>query len=156
MNAIDFNEMYKKEREKMLNNLSNTNTSIFEKRERLEIKKYELKENLYYIDNFISEKEEQALLQEIYKNKDWISLSNRRLMNLGGTPHIDGMIQEDLPKYIVNFSETLEQSLKFSEIDIKFNQVLLNEYSNGKGIDYHKDGPLYKPLAVIISLISMN
>eukprot|EP00035_Acanthoeca_spectabilis_P005987 m.119390 g.119390 ORF g.119390 m.119390 type:complete len:95 (-) comp13294_c0_seq1:390-674(-) len=31
-------------------------------------------------------------------------------------------------------------------------QVLLNYYDPGQGIDAHNDGPLYQPLAAIISL----
>jgi len=32
------------------------------------------------------------------------------------------------------------------------NQCLLNEYSDGQGIQMHKDGPLYESYAVVISL----
>lgn len=64
------------------------------------------------------------------------------------------MIQEDFPKHFQDLSELLEKTFQLSKQNFIFNQVLLNEYSNGKGISFHKDGPLYQPLAVVLSLQS--
>lgn len=83
-----------------------------------------------------------------------VTLKNRRLQNWGGVPHHEGMIPEDFPKHFQDLAELLEKTFQFSKRDIVFNQVLLNEYSNGKGISFHKDGPLYKPLAAVLSLKS--
>jgi len=170
---------------------------------------------LYYIPNFITESEEQALMKQIYdetgpdhdpppvvkktpawmknltttanankllsttantsvKNDRWISLSNRRLKNLGGVPHSNGLIQVPLPSYVQELKQLLStrqlnvdqllnaNSLERAEEEEKqqqeslweYNQVLLNEYSNGKGIGFHSDGPLYHPLALVLSLES--
>eukprot|EP00943_MAST-04B_sp_MAST-4B-sp1_P003166 g3166.t1 len=138
--------------------------------------------NIYYIPNFISEAEEQQMIQDIESNatkkQPWIQLTQRRLMNMGGIPHSTGMIKETLPPFIKKLNEKLSQHNIVSPssssstttnndnnnngdgdgtnyIPSKIpNHVLLNEYVHGKGISPHKDGPLYEPNAIILSLNS--
>jgi alkylated DNA repair protein alkB family protein 6 len=153
MTSIDFMELYRKEKEAMKRKKQ---TSIFKKRNVVDLNTYKLKEDLFYLPNFISEEEEAKLIKCIYQQKEtWVQLSNRRLQNWGGVPyHGDGMIKEDFPLHFQNVAEILEASFQFSKDGLDFNQVLFNEYSHGKGIDFHKDGPLYKPCAVVLSLMA--
>jgi alkylated DNA repair protein alkB homolog 6 len=110
--------------------------------------------NIYYVEDFITKEEEEELISNIYNSKtEWISLSNRKLQNSGGTPHHEGMIEEEFPKHFQDVGNLLEQC-GFTKKIGKMNQVLLNEYSDGKGISFHKDGPLYFEFAAILSLKS--
>ncbi|KAL9652035.1 hypothetical protein ABK040_000376 [Willaertia magna] len=154
--------------------------------------------DIYYFPNYITEEEEKLLVEAIYEkqednnnngfyktNKDWISLSKRRLKNIGGVPHPSGMFLEELPAYVNQLKQLLQKrgqlienfltkeeilndlknnnlskttSNNFNEegnkeiIYSEYNQVLLNEYHQGKGISPHKDGPLYLPCALVLSL----
>lgn len=56
----------------------------------------------YYIPSFITEQEEQFILQQIENTPrpKWTQLSNRRLINYGGVPHKNGMIVENMPKWL--------------------------------------------------------
>lgn len=96
--------------------------------------------------------EEQQLIQQIYAEKKpaWVNLSQRRLKNLGGTPHHKGLLPVALPEYCQAVASLLTQIMPSGKMD--WNQVLLNEYSGGKGIGKHGDGPLYKPMAAVLSL----
>ncbi|KAG2381438.1 hypothetical protein C9374_006427 [Naegleria lovaniensis] len=165
--------------------------SIFRERvEKIDLSKYKLEatgiDSIYYIGEFISKEEEKALVDAIYQDDDkkelnygekksWVSLSKRRLKNLGGVPHPSGMYLENLPKYICDFNKVLYQSGLDVEQFVQeeeqmessllvqdktaqlsqqasYNQVLLNEYQCGKGIRPHKDGPLYSDVALVLSL----
>lgn len=56
----------------------------------------------YYLPAFISEQEQQTILQHIDNTPKpkWTALSNRQLINYGGIPHKNGMIGEILPKWL--------------------------------------------------------
>ena len=126
--------------------------------------------NIYYIPNFITIEEEETLIKDIEQNaklnKPWISLTQRRLMNMGGIPHSTGMLKEILPDFIKKLNnKLLEQGIVMKKQDKNNNlkqyipskvpnHVLLNEYTNGKGISPHQDGPLYDSNAIILSLNS--
>ncbi|CAB5198851.1 unnamed protein product [Rhizophagus irregularis] len=113
----------------------------------------------FYIRDFISEKEEQELLNKVYSapKPKWVTLKNRRLQNWGGKPTERGMIAEPLPSWLKDsiFS-------KFSQLEIfnncsKFklpNHCLINEYESGQGIMPHEDGPFYYPTVATVSLNS--
>eukprot|EP01080_Neovahlkampfia_damariscottae_P010896 gene10896-3600_t len=153
MTSIDFMEMYKAEKKKLKEAKIK---SIFSKREVVDIEKYKIGKipNIYYFEDFITKEEEEILLSKIYDSKnEWINLENRRLQNSGGTPHHEGMIEEEFPKHFQDVGKLLKQSGFTKEVG-KMNQVLLNEYKNGKGISYHKDGTLYFEFAAILSLKS--
>jgi alkylated DNA repair protein alkB family protein 6 len=79
---------------------------------------------------------------------------------LGGAPHPDGLVKAPLPHYVRQLKQILKQSgLEVGDFvsldeDSSYNQVLLNEYNDGKGISFHKDGALYHPVALVLSLVS--
>lgn len=112
---------------------------------------------IQYCDAFLDDEESTALVDAIrsgHRNHEWLGLTKRKLLNLGGVPHPEGMIAEELPQWLnILVMRRLEALGIFSQ-DNPPNQVLLNEYAGGKGINPHNDGPLYEPIAVIISLAS--
>jgi alkylated DNA repair protein alkB family protein 6 len=67
-------------------------------------------------------------------------------------PHPSGSWAEPLPDEICSLVRFRLQTLGLFSADAPANQVLLNEYIDGEGIDPHKDGPLFDPLACIVSL----
>lgn len=108
--------------------------------------------NAYYIPNFVTEKEEDYLIHEVYKSPKikWTVLSNRRLQNWGGIPHPKGMVQENLPKWLNDCCDKVFKLGIFEKNQP--NHVLVNEYKSGQGIMPHQDGPLYYPTVSTISL----
>jgi alkylated DNA repair protein alkB family protein 6 len=131
----------------------------------------------YYIPNFISEQEEQQLLQRINEapKPKWTQLKNRRLQNWGGIPHAKGMIAEPLPDWLTSYCTKLANYNIFESFVP--NHVLITEYEAGQGLTYyllllsffhsiyakltfmfiagimpHEDGPLYYPTVSTISL----
>jgi alkylated DNA repair protein alkB homolog 6 len=110
-----------------------------------------LGEGVSYASDFLSIAEEEGLMNAIDSEvpaHEWTILKRRRLLNLGGTPHPDGMIPVDLPKWA-----TLPVFPKLSKlIPTKPNHILLNEYVKPSGICAHEDGPLYDAFVAIVSL----
>lgn len=108
--------------------------------------------SVIYIPDFITEEQEDSILQMV-KNAPipkWTQLSNRRLQNWGGIPHKNGMIAEDIPKWLSFFVDKI-RDLEIFESDKKPNHVLINEYLAGQGIMAHSDGPLFYPIVTTIS-----
>ncbi|ESP02873.1 hypothetical protein LOTGIDRAFT_156824 [Lottia gigantea] len=109
-------------------------------------------DTIIYIPNFISQEEEQKLIDHVYSapKPKWTHLSNRRLQNWGGLPHPKGMVAEDIPQWLDLYCD------KIGKLDLfegkKPNHVLVNEYSPGQGIMPHEDGPLFYPTVTTISL----
>ncbi|TMS38439.1 hypothetical protein L596_005167 [Steinernema carpocapsae] len=108
-----------------------------------------------YIPNFISEEDEEFLLNCVYSSPSpkWQQLLNRRLQNWGGLVNSKGLIKDgplphwldSLMEKIVNFPDTFPS-------DKRPNHVLINEYKPGQGILPHTDGSAYYPLISTISL----
>ncbi|XP_076129895.1 putative RNA/DNA demethylase ALKBH6 [Alosa pseudoharengus] len=107
---------------------------------------------VYYIPDFITEVEEQYLLQEVYKapKPKWTQLSGRRLQNWGGLPRPKGMLAEKLPDWLLKYTNRISALGAFA--GKAANHVLVNEYTQGEGIMPHVDGPLYHPTVTTISL----
>lgn len=108
---------------------------------------------VWYCDAFLDAEESAHLEKAIrtqHQPSEWLVLTKRRLLNLGGTPHPDGMLAESLPQWMQSVLDRLAKVEVFSEGAP--NQCLLNEYEAGQGIDPHLDGPLYHPRAAILSL----
>lgn len=117
--------------------------------------KYILKEappTIYYVPNFITEAEEEYLLQQVYRapKPKWTLLSGRRLQNWGGLPNLKGMLAEKLPDWLLKYTEKISALGAFAGKTA--NHVLVNEYKPGEGIMPHEDGPLYHPTVTTISL----
>jgi alkylated DNA repair protein alkB family protein 6 len=107
--------------------------------------------SVFYIQDFVTEKEHNELLDNIYNKSDvkWTQLSNRRLQNHGGLPHEKGMIAQPLPTWLLSVSDDLRQQWKIFG-DRSPNHVLINEYESKQGIMPHKDGPVYEPIVCIL------
>ena len=106
------------------------------------------KEDLMYVNEMLTADEEAELMIHIDSGK-WIRLKRRRLQQFGGTP---GKRKEKLPNFLQHISETLVKLGLFPR-EFTPNHVLINEYVSGQGIMPHKDGPLYYPNVVILSLL---
>lgn len=104
-----------------------------------------------YIPNFITSDEEQRILSQIDRapKPKWTQLLNRRLINYGGIPHPNGMVAEEIPEWLQNFVDKIN-NLNIFESQ-KANHVLVNEYLPGQGIMPHTDGPLFYPTISTIS-----
>ncbi|GMI58352.1 hypothetical protein ScalyP_jg2274 [Parmales sp. scaly parma] len=98
---------------------------------------------------------ELSSLALFFSNNDskWISLSNRRLIVYGGTPHPGGTIPQPIPSPIQQLSSKIQTH--FASISsLPINNVLVNEYNHHKGIALHNDGPLYHEIVYIYSVNS--
>ncbi len=105
MTSIDFQQMLKEERRKAMvelkqNRPQKVSHRIFSDRpshENINLEPFKLQSapinSIYYIPDYISESEESKLVEAIYKEdeqclygekKSWVSMSKRRLKNLGG------------------------------------------------------------------------
>ena len=112
-----------------------------------------------YMPNFISEEQEQYILQEIFKlpTTRWTVLSHRRLLSLPspltGTAR-DTLIAAPMPTFLTKVVlDKLAQIgvFKASTHGVP-NHCLVNEYQPGQGIMPHEDGPAYYPITATISL----
>uniref|UniRef100_A0A1A9UX92 Fe2OG dioxygenase domain-containing protein n=1 Tax=Glossina austeni TaxID=7395 RepID=A0A1A9UX92_GLOAU len=109
-------------------------------------------ETAMYIPNFITSEEEQIILSHVERTPKpkWTQLLNRRLINYGGIPHVNGMLAEEIPLWLQTYVEKIN-NLNIFETQ-KANHVLVNEYRPGQGIMPHTDGPLFFPTISTISL----
>ncbi|XP_067000722.1 alpha-ketoglutarate-dependent dioxygenase alkB homolog 6 isoform X2 [Anabrus simplex] len=69
----------------------------------MDFKAYRLEEappTVYYVPDFITSEEEDKIISNVYAapKPKWTQLSNRRLQNWGGIPHVKGMITEKIPE----------------------------------------------------------
>jgi alkylated DNA repair protein alkB family protein 6 len=67
----------------------------------------------------------------------------------GGTPSSEGMVKERLPEWLDSICDRL-----YSEqfLPARPNHALINEYKGDEGISAHKDGPVYFPRVIILSI----
>lgn len=115
----------------------------------------------YYITKFITEEQEQYILQEISRIPEgrWTVLSHRRLLSLPSHltgPAKDKLVDSPMPNFL---SRTIFNNLK--ELHVfddsahgTANHCLVNEYEPGQGIMPHEDGPAYYPITATVSLAS--
>lgn len=115
----------------------------------------------YYVPNFISVDEEQAIARQIKATpaSKWTNLTHRRLLSLPspltGTAR-DALIAAPLPEYL---QAPITSRLRATKIFLSAksphgepNHVLVNEYQPGQGIMPHEDGPAYFPITATVSL----
>ncbi|KAI6716006.1 hypothetical protein JHW43_001503 [Diplocarpon mali] len=119
----------------------------------------------FYISDFISVDEEQALLTKIatVPKPRWKQLSKRRLQIWpSDLSKKNALLDIPLPEWLVNPAITRLISCPvsnatrdhiFSESPHKApNHVLINEYVQGQGIMAHRDGSAYHPVVCTVSL----
>ncbi len=119
-----------------------------------------IEQDWLYVPNICTLNEEIKLMECIqgsisHSSLNRMNFSKRTLLNLGGVPHPDGIIQERFPKWIDPLIDALSPIFNNNDIP-RPNQALINIYSATGGISWHKDGPLYSPMAAIVSLKSTS
>ncbi|KAE8383655.1 hypothetical protein BDV26DRAFT_94724 [Aspergillus bertholletiae] len=115
-----------------------------------------LPDDAFYIADFITEEEEQVLLQKVTAaHFRWTQLSNRRLQTWpSALSKSNALISSPLPSWLVAPVVSRFESLGiFADAPHKTpNHVLVNEYRPGQGIMPHEDGAAYYPLVATVSL----
>lgn len=116
-----------------------------------------LPDYFYYIPNFLSSTESDALLQKIPSQR-WTQLSKRRLQAHPSTlTKQDVLISASLPMWLTTAPAPILARFKNLGVfaDTKHgtpNHVLINEYRPGEGIMPHEDGAAYSPVVATVSL----
>ncbi|MCJ1244179.1 hypothetical protein MMC30_001377 [Trapelia coarctata] len=127
-----------------------------------------LPDSAYYIPNFITQAEEEVILEKVLINSaprpTWRHLSHRRLQAYPSTltPQ-NTLLAAPLPTWLsdpvitrllaIPVSNTPEKSHIFSDSPHQApNHVLVNEYAPGQGIFPHEDGSAYHPVVATVSL----
>lgn len=106
--------------------------------------------DVYYIPEFISKEEEEALLSEIdlAPKPKWEVLLNRRLMNYGGVVGKKSLFAvDDFPPLLRSLMSRVSEFLCRP-----LNHALVNEYLPGQGIMAHTDGPAFLPVITTVTL----
>ncbi|KAI1405824.1 hypothetical protein F4819DRAFT_482273 [Hypoxylon fuscum] len=119
----------------------------------------------YYISDFITHEEEQAILDKIVSapKPRWKQLTHRRLQTWPSDLVNDKLMDAPLPTWLIEPIIPRLKSIRLSQdpesSDIFFdsphkqpNHVLINEYPPGIGIMPHKDGAAYHPVVCTVSL----
>lgn len=168
MTSIDFAALLREERRKREKARSAPPAALLAERQALDLEAHRVGADVglrdcFYVPNFLSAEEAsslQAAAQQAGTGAEagslgvgpsWASLPGRRLLNLGGVPNASGMFVEPLPHFAAALADGLVQAGVF-EPDSRPDQFLINEYFESQGIDAHRDGPLYRPQAAIVSL----
>ncbi|KAE8332065.1 hypothetical protein BDV39DRAFT_137321 [Aspergillus sergii] len=116
-----------------------------------------LPDDAFYIADFITEEEEEVLLQKITTAPlpRWTHLSHRRLQTWpSALTKSNALISSPLPSWLVSPVIPRFKSLGiFADAPHEApNHVLVNEYRPGQGIMPHEDGAAYYPLVATVSL----
>ncbi|KAI1777884.1 hypothetical protein F4818DRAFT_328406 [Hypoxylon cercidicola] len=119
----------------------------------------------YYISDFITEEEEQSILEKIGSapKPRWKQLTHRRLQTWPSDLVNNILMDAPLPTWLsepivprlrsIRLSEDTESSDIFADSPHQQpNHVLINEYPPGIGIMPHKDGAAYHPVVCTVSL----
>lgn len=114
-----------------------------------------------YIPDFITEEQEQHVIQEISRVPEgrWTVLSHRRLLSLPSQltgPAKDKLLDAPMPVYLTrNVLDKFQELRVFNDSPHKApNHCLVNEYESGQGIMPHEDGPAYFPITATVTLAS--
>ncbi|ESZ97597.1 calpain [Sclerotinia borealis F-4128] len=119
----------------------------------------------FYISDFLTEEEEQVLLQKISTapKPRWKQLTRRRLQTWPSDLTKNTLLAAPLPKWLTEPVVSRLLSLPISREDGGRhifsdsphgcpNHVLINEYLPNQGIMPHKDGSAYHPVVCTVSL----
>ncbi|KAI1134190.1 hypothetical protein F5Y05DRAFT_243225 [Hypoxylon sp. FL0543] len=119
----------------------------------------------YYISNFITQEEEESILDKITSapKPRWKQLTHRRLQTWPSDLVNNKLMDAPLPPWLdepivsrirsIRLSPDSESShVFFDSPHQKPNHVLINEYPPGIGIMPHKDGAAYHPVVCTVSL----
>lgn len=116
-------------------------------------------DGFFYIPNFISEQEEEYLLDKIQTSPrpKWKQLANRRLQYWGGqVSKKNTLIPEALPEFMTRFPPLIARIAELGvfkgSAHAQPNHCLVNEYLPGQGILPHEDGDAYFPAVATVSL----
>ncbi|KAL3461519.1 hypothetical protein BJX64DRAFT_157828 [Aspergillus heterothallicus] len=115
-------------------------------------------EDAFYIADFISQDEEERLLQKIAAAPlpTWKHLSHRRLQtHPSPLTNNNTLLASPLPSWLVSpvITPHFDHLALFAGSPHKApNHVLINEYTPGQGIMPHEDGTAYYPLVATVSL----
>merc|ERR1711971_175264 len=108
--------------------------------------------NLWYVPDFIGLDAERGLTEHVHGSEyidRWRLLSRRRILCLGGVPHPDGAICEQLQGPLGCLAEALHSCGALRGLP---DQCFVNSYAPGEGIDAHLDGPRFLPEVAIVNL----
>ncbi|KAE8349372.1 hypothetical protein BDV28DRAFT_62747 [Aspergillus coremiiformis] len=116
-----------------------------------------LPNDAFYIADFITEEEENLLLQKIITAPlpRWTHLSHRRLQTWpSALTKSNALISSPLPSWLISPVVCRLESLGIfaDSPHAAPNHVLVNEYLPGQGIMPHEDGAAYHPLVATVSL----
>ncbi|KAJ5163436.1 uncharacterized protein N7500_005266 [Penicillium coprophilum] len=117
-----------------------------------------LPEDAFYISDFITEDEEDWLLQKVKSAPlpRWTQLSHRRLQTWpSALTKNNALLASPLPTWLRSpIVEPRFEALRiFDDAPHQApNHVLVNEYQPGQGIMPHEDGAAYYPLVATVSL----
>jgi len=104
--------------------------------------------DIVYIENVFTD-EAADRLWGVLSKQQFLQLSGRELLNIGGVPHPNGTILEEVPSWLEEVFRIVVATDAYGEMP---NQALINRYSSGQGISAHQDGPNFKPQAAVLSL----
>ncbi|CAD0097923.1 unnamed protein product [Aureobasidium mustum] len=116
----------------------------------------EIPESMFYVPNFINDKEEADLLTAIPSNR-WIQLQHRRLQtHPSSLSKSNTLLEAPLPPWLVEpiISKFRSLGLFSDSPHHSPNHVLINEYNPNEGIMPHEDGAAYHPIVATVSLSS--
>ena len=148
MSALDFDGMYaraKKAAKASKPSLPNTTLSVGFLRDIGGVPK-----TLQFANHCLTEGDANEVLSNIWRLNGWIHAGGRNVMIMGGVPHPNGAILEQLPPWLLKLARQLSPIFNGKTP----NQVLINEYVDFQGIAEHCDGPLYHSQAAIVSFES--
>jgi len=108
--------------------------------------------DFWYVPGFIKPEMEVALLKSLQEpalGRRWQRLRRREVLCLGGVPHPDGAICEEVQGPIGRLGQALAN---IGALSAAPDQCFVNRYSPGQGIDAHMDGPRFHSEVAIVSL----
>jgi alkylated DNA repair dioxygenase AlkB len=135
-----------------INSLLSEIKSLLQQKKQNDEQKLKLQEHdkipgLYYIENAITQEEENELLNKI-NNNTWLNDLTRRVQHYGYKyDYTKRKINKndflgELPDWTKNLEKKIFDLIYNTEIELsynKFDQLIVNEYKSGQGISAHTD-----------------